>query len=123
MACLFVTEPLDPSLLSGCGQLERHESAWEPRQLPFFHSQLPPSWMSTTKRKWDEPENGNNKSAADAAAAAAAIAAKIAAQFANGQLGEGAFSTDIDINDVRNRYMLTKGSTQQQVLLILYRQY
>lgn len=79
--------------------------------------------MSTTKRKWDEPENGNTKSATDAAAAAAAIAAKIAAQFANGQLGEGAFSTDIDINDVRNRYMLTKGSTQQQVLLILYSQF
>ena len=25
------------------------------------------------------------------------------------------FTHDIDINDVRNRYMLTKGQTQQQV--------
>lgn len=80
----------------------------------------------STKRKWDEPGEGGeapkaaekDKSASDAAAAAAAIAAKIAAQFANGQLGlkdEGEFSTEIDINDARNRYMLTKGSTQQEV--------
>ena len=58
---------------------------------------------------------------------AAAIAAKIAAQFASGGgpvLGsatkdphDGDFTHDIDINDVRNRYLLTKGSTQQQVCL------
>ena len=27
------------------------------------------------------------------------------------------FSDDIDINDVRNRYLLTKGSTQTQVCI------
>ncbi|TFK71439.1 hypothetical protein BDN72DRAFT_458864 [Pluteus cervinus] len=61
----------------------------------------------------------SSKTAAEAAAAAAAIAAKIAAQFASGLIGkdphDGDFTKDIDINDVRNRYMLTKGSTQQQI--------
>ncbi|KAF7317881.1 KH-domain-containing protein [Mycena kentingensis (nom. inval.)] len=52
--------------------------------------------------------------AAEAAARAAAIASKIAAQFS--ELGaEEAFSEDIDINDVRNRYMLTKATTQQEI--------
>ncbi|GLB41602.1 putative K homology RNA-binding domain containing protein [Lyophyllum shimeji] len=98
----------------------------------------------SSKRKWDQPgptsaepappsdlsppaptsndKDGtkDSKSAADAAAAAAAIAAKIAAQFSAGALAagakeEGAFARDIDINDVRNRYMLTKSSTQQQI--------
>ncbi|KAK2464010.1 hypothetical protein APHAL10511_003954 [Amanita phalloides] len=70
----------------------------------------------SSKSKWDQPAAG---SASEAAAAAAAIAAKIAAQFANGTLGqkehEAEFCRDIDINDVRNRYVLTKGSTQQQI--------
>ncbi|EDR14518.1 uncharacterized protein LACBIDRAFT_305185 [Laccaria bicolor S238N-H82] len=59
----------------------------------------------------------NGKTAAEAAAAAAAIAAKIAAQFADGALGglNEAYSKDIDINDVRNRYMLTRGSTQTEI--------
>ncbi|THH08953.1 hypothetical protein EW145_g2350 [Phellinidium pouzarii] len=74
----------------------------------------------------------DSKSASDAAAAAAAIAAKIAAQFAGSPpasgsatgsgtaLGpkdpfDGAFTHDIDINDIRNRYLLTKGSTQEQI--------
>jgi hypothetical protein len=97
----------------------------------------------SSKRKWDQaaPEESKDdpdspskvakvdesKNASTAAAAAAAIAAKIAAQFSsttagggNGLLGtkdihDGDFTQDIDINDVRNRYMLTKGSTQQQV--------
>ena len=87
----------------------------------------------SSKSKWDQPAAGSgaddsseskpvvkdSKSASEAAAAAAAIAAKIAAQFANGTLGqkdhENEFWKDVDINDVRNRYMLTKGSTQQQV--------
>lgn len=62
----------------------------------------------------------NGKTAAEAAAAAAAIAAKIAAQFADGTLGglNEAYSKDIDINDVRNRYMLTRGSTQTEVSFI-----
>lgn len=30
---------------------------------------------------------------------------------------DGDFTHDIDINDVRNRYLLTKGATQQQVRL------
>jgi hypothetical protein len=88
----------------------------------------------SSKRKWDqagptedEPplkKEEKDKSASDAAAAAAAIAARIAAQFADGSLAgasglkdpnDGAYVRDIDINDVRNRYMLTKGSTQAQV--------
>lgn len=89
----------------------------------------------STKRKWDQaaPEvesespskvskTEDTKSASEAAATAAAIAAKIAAQFANGGTGgggkdpyDGEFTHDIDINDLRNRYLLTRGSTQQQV--------
>ncbi|KAG7445113.1 uncharacterized protein BT62DRAFT_933531 [Guyanagaster necrorhizus] len=80
----------------------------------------------SSKRKWDQPgpaaaEGGGldeTKTAVDAAAAAAAIAAKIAAQFAEGlakDAHEADYTKDIDINDVRNRYMLTKGSTQQEI--------
>ncbi|KAJ6485648.1 hypothetical protein C8R45DRAFT_829396 [Mycena sanguinolenta] len=83
----------------------------------------------SSKRKWDqaapdakdaateEPAPKKQElsiDAQEAAARAAAIASKIAAQF--GELGaEEAFSQDIDINDVRNRYMLTKATTQQQI--------
>lgn len=98
------------------------------------------TFMSSTKRKWDQAgpdtaEGGDNtpskaakaedgKTAAEAAAAAAAIAAKIAAQYAAGGIPSGSgmkdphdgdYTYDIDINDVRNRYMLTKGTTQQDV--------
>ncbi|KAF8156794.1 hypothetical protein B0H34DRAFT_710601 [Crassisporium funariophilum] len=91
----------------------------------------------SSKRKWDQPAPGEDptvskvaktdeaKSASEAAAAAAAIAAKIAAQFASGALGgdmggqkdmhDADFTHDIDINDVRNRYLLTRGSTQDQI--------
>ena len=89
----------------------------------------------SSKRKWDQaaPEidsevpskatkTEESKTASEAAATAAAIAAKIAAQFANGGTGgggkdpyDGEFTHDIDINDLRNRYLLTRGSTQQQV--------
>jgi hypothetical protein len=97
----------------------------------------------SSKRKWDQaaPEESRDdpespaklakvdesKNASTAAAAAAAIAAKIAAQYSGAGAGSGGgllgpkdihdgdFTQDIDINDVRNRYMLTKGSTQQQV--------
>lgn len=90
----------------------------------------------SSKRKWDSasasdqpdspakaPKIDEGKSASEAAAAAAAIAAKIAAQFANaGSSGismskdphDGEYTHDIDINDVRNRYLLTKGATQTQ---------
>lgn len=92
----------------------------------------------SSKRRWDQQgpldddpplkPKVEDKSATDAAAAAAAIAAKIAAQFAGGALGAGSgmkdphdgdFIQDIDINDVRNRYMLTKGSTQLQVRSVI----
>ncbi|KAF8621824.1 hypothetical protein AX15_007492 [Amanita polypyramis BW_CC] len=86
----------------------------------------------SSKSKWDQPASTgadeyleskpvvkDSKSASEAAAAAAAIAAKIAAQFANGTLSqkehENEYWRDMDINDVRNRYVLTKGSTQQQI--------
>ncbi|TFK28567.1 hypothetical protein FA15DRAFT_665283 [Coprinopsis marcescibilis] len=84
-----------------------------------------------SKRRWDQqgdeepgsskaPKADDGKSASEAAAAAAAIAAKIAAQFASGGFdsnkdNEPEFTHDIDINDVRNRYLLTKGSTQEQI--------
>jgi hypothetical protein len=95
----------------------------------------------SSKRKWDQAapdaEAGDvtpskaakaedGKTASEAAAAAAAIAAKIAAQYAGGGgsvLGatrdphDAEFTYDIDINDVRNRYLLTKGATQQEVRL------
>lgn len=102
----------------------------------------------SSKRKWDDAPSSSStadapgasvkaaktdegtKTASEAAAAAAAIAAKIAAQFASGGgagMGgggggdphDGDFTHDIDINDVRNRYMLTKGSTQTEVRLVL----
>ena len=97
----------------------------------------------SSKRRWDQPgeeaaaatpaasssakadEASKDKSATEAAAAAAAIAAKIAAQFASGGFdsfgkdSEPEFTHDIDINDVRNRYLLTKGSTQDQVRRVL----
>ncbi|KAG2364660.1 hypothetical protein BDR07DRAFT_1354774 [Suillus spraguei] len=97
----------------------------------------------SSKRKWDQaapeltppesdhpvkaPKTDEGKTASEAAAAAAAIAAKIAAQFSAGggiagsiQIGQkdphdGDFTHDIDINDVRNRYMLTKSSTQTEI--------
>ena len=96
----------------------------------------------SSKRKWDQaapeefkddPESPSKVAKVDesknasTAAAVAAIAAKIAAQFSSGAVGggngllgpkdihDGEFTQDIDINDLRNRYMLTKGSTQQQV--------
>jgi hypothetical protein len=100
----------------------------------------------SSKRKWDQaapestppeldhpvkaPKTDEGKTASEAAAAAAAIAAKIAAQFSAGggiagsiQIGQkdphdGDFTHDIDINDVRNRYMLTKGSTQTEACVL-----
>ncbi|KAK4684418.1 hypothetical protein P7C73_g5760, partial [Tremellales sp. Uapishka_1] len=81
------------------------------------------------KRKWDEPAGDTqapvDPRASEAAAAAAAIAAKIAASLrAPGTTGgelvkvkeaEGDYVKDIEINDLRNRYVLTKGSTQHQI--------
>ncbi|THU93891.1 hypothetical protein K435DRAFT_182116 [Dendrothele bispora CBS 962.96] len=85
----------------------------------------------SSKRKWDQPGPGDGSpppkekvegAQSDAAAAAAAIAAKIAAQFAGGGLSgamkdphDAEYTHDIDINDVRNRYLLTKSSTQQEI--------
>ena len=81
------------------------------------------------KRKWDEPTADTAQvdgRANEAAAAAAAIAAKIAASL-RGPAGaqgnelikkdvvEEGYIKDIDINDLKNRYVLTKGSTQKQV--------
>ncbi|KAE8234312.1 hypothetical protein CF326_g641 [Tilletia indica] len=85
--------------------------------------------------KWDQPANGPELS--EAAQAAAAAAARIAAQFGSGMAGgsqlrnsasagdaargppadqhEAPFNAKIEINDQRNRYMLTKGQTQQQI--------
>jgi hypothetical protein len=86
-----------------------------------------------SSRKWDQapptnddgsappsqPPTVDGKTASEAAAAAAAIAAKIAAQFAAGDAGAGRegldFTHDIDINDMRNRYMLKNSNTQMRV--------
>lgn len=79
------------------------------------------------KRKWDEPLGDTKPDVKpnDAAAAAAAIAAKIAASLRGPAGAQGnelvksayddGFYRDIEINDLRNRYVLTKGSTQKQV--------
>ncbi|EJT99349.1 hypothetical protein DACRYDRAFT_82492 [Dacryopinax primogenitus] len=96
------------------------------------------------KRKWDQPgdedtpykipkresapavndEETEGPKSAEAASAAAAIAAKIAAQFSGGGGGaaaaihdpfDGEFTKNIEINDLRNRYVLTKGTTQQEI--------
>lgn len=86
---------------------------------------------AAAKRKWDQAadeeasapkahKSEEGKSASEAAAAAAAIAAKIAAQFANSpgfgkDLHDGAFTKNIDINDLRNRYLLTRSATQETI--------
>ncbi|WVN89368.1 uncharacterized protein L203_104591 [Cryptococcus depauperatus CBS 7841] len=83
------------------------------------------------KSRWSEAPSAAdpsvsavNDTASDAAARAAAIAAKIAASLRPGVQGnevlrkekeEGDFVKDIEINDLRNRYVLTKGSTQKQI--------
>ena len=102
---------------------------------PFLTSNFDETQMSS-KRKWDQAapverdgspgakaaKADDGKSASEAAAAAAAIAAKIAAQFANSggrDPHDGDYTYDIDINDQRNRYVLTKSTTQEQVGLNL----
>jgi len=90
------------------------------------------------RSRWDDPSSSTPPTSApppnaaadasDAAARAAAIAAKIAASLSRpGVQGnelmkqekkdEGDFVKDIEVNDLRNRYVLTKGSTQKQVSL------
>ncbi|TYJ56950.1 hypothetical protein B9479_002396 [Cryptococcus floricola] len=65
---------------------------------------------------------GSSATASDAAARAAAIASKIAQslrpqgnELVKKDEDEGAFVKDIEINDLRNRYVLTKGATQKQI--------
>lgn len=112
-----------------------------PSSKHFEMSSATPDPPKTSKRKWDQPAPGEEanpvtkvaktdegKSASEAAAAAAAIAAKIAAQFSSGAFigdamkdhNDAEFTHDIDINDVRNRYLLTRGSTQDQVCLLSF---
>ena len=100
---------------------------WDQQAAPELREAESPAKVSKI-------EDNTGKSATEAAAAAAAIAAKIAAQFAGPSTtpggssanGDGSsrdphdaeYTHDIEINDVRNRYMLTKGGTQQQVLVV-----
>ena len=89
------------------------------------------------KRKWDEPAGDTEpevkppvaSGSSDAASQAAAIAAKIAASLRGPPGAQGhelvktenkdeGFVKDIEINDLRNRYVLTKGSTQKQVIQV-----
>jgi hypothetical protein len=112
-----------------------------PETLTFTQNMSAADPPRPSKRKWDQPAPGEegttpkaaktdeSRTASEAAAAAAAIAAKIAAQFASGALGGGdkehdaEFVQDIDINDVRNRYLLTRGSTQDQVCSAVFFSY
>ncbi|WRT64737.1 uncharacterized protein IL334_001671 [Kwoniella shivajii] len=91
--------------------------------------------MSEDRRsRWDDPSSSTPPGSAppnaaadasDAAARAAAIAAKIAASLRPGVQGnelmkqekkdEGDFVKDIEVNDLRNRYVLTRGPTQKQI--------
>ncbi|KAK1921624.1 hypothetical protein DB88DRAFT_498613 [Papiliotrema laurentii] len=87
------------------------------------------------KSRWDAPSDAPAASTSsstpaqkpdEAAAAAAAIAAKITASMRgpSGAMGnelirlmpgEEGYTKDIPINDLKNRYVLTKGSTQKQI--------
>jgi hypothetical protein len=78
--------------------------------------------------RWDAPAPNSSAPSgptpnATAAAQAAAIAAKIAASIRPDLQGgalikkseDEGFVRDIEINDLRNRYVLTKGPTQKKV--------
>lgn len=109
---------------------------------PASEPPAPPPAAPERKSRWDAPapdagKDGEAKADApaapvsqadvsEAAAKAAEIAAKIAASLAPpGSTGqeiimrakkvEGDFFKDIEINDLRNRYVLTKAHTQKQV--------
>ena len=88
--------------------------------------------MADRKSRWDDAPSSSSSgpaaagptSNAAAAAQAAAIAARIAASLRPGVAGnelmtvkqpDDGFVRDIEINDLRNRYLLTKGPTQKQV--------
>lgn len=96
--------------------------------------------MEGSKRKWDQPDSEPAKAAAAPAievSAAAAAAARVAAQLAKaaanpdsgasmssslaGQGGTGAgggpatFTHKVDINDLRNRYLLAKPATAEEI--------
>ncbi|KAK8847451.1 hypothetical protein IAR55_005309 [Kwoniella newhampshirensis] len=95
-------------------EADRPRSRWDDPAGPSSASPAPPGGSA----------EDHAASAADAAARAAAIAAKIAASLRPGVQGnelmkkekdEGDFVKDIEINDLRNRYVLTKGSTQKQI--------
>lgn len=94
--------------------------------------------MADRGSRWDAPSSSSGAGAppaaggapaptsnATAAAQAAAIAAKIAASLRPGVQGnelvkkseDEGFVRDIEINDLRNRYVLTKGPTQKKVSL------
>lgn len=97
--------------------------------------------MSERSSRWDAPSSSSDPapaaaagaggaaptSGATAAAQAAAIAAKIAASLRPNVQGnelikkseDEGFVRDIEINDLRNRYVLTKGPTQKKASLLL----
>ncbi|KAL9537163.1 hypothetical protein MBANPS3_012026 [Mucor bainieri] len=88
---------------------------------------------ATKKRKWDQDDHGDaspspkvTKVEADPSKAVSEAAARINAMLAqkgiplheDGEAGAeqaGEFIKDIPINDLKNRYMLTRGATQQQI--------
>ncbi|POW14413.1 hypothetical protein PSTT_02872 [Puccinia striiformis] len=91
-----------------------------------------PDGTANTKVKVEETTNETNTESNGAADAAAAIAARIAAQYAPApvksksneppkyekdkpEVNDPEFVKDIDINDQRNRYLLTKGPTQAEI--------
>ncbi|CAH7687465.1 hypothetical protein BY996DRAFT_4601163 [Phakopsora pachyrhizi] len=93
-----------------------------------------PDGSPSVKPKTEDKENGGGppQETSGAADAAAAIAARIAAQYAPPQaktrpveptkyekdkpeVNDPDFVKDIDINDQRNRYLLTKGPTQAEI--------
>ncbi|CAO3641591.1 unnamed protein product [Mucor fragilis] len=89
---------------------------------------------ATKKRKWDQDDHGDASPSskitkvveADPSKAVSEAAARINAMLAqkgiplheDGEAGAeqaGEFVKDIPINDLKNRYMLTRGATQQQI--------
>jgi hypothetical protein len=124
---------VDPSLSAVSRNFDSAPISQQAIFLPFppLHSFYPLIHLYTTTTmaekgsRWDTPSAAPSGPTpnATAAAQAAAIAAKIAASLRPGTHGgqliksseDEGFVRDIEINDLRNRYVLTKGPTQKKV--------
>jgi hypothetical protein len=133
---IYTPRPLLPLEVASLA-LIAHLSRSIPLSLSPSHLASPSTMSEDRKSRWDAPSDAPAASTSsstpaqkpdEAAAAAAAIAAKITASMRgpSGAIGnelirlmpgEEGYTKDIPINDLKNRYVLTKGSTQKQVNL------